>query len=271
MILPALRSSIVRTILMPALCLGMCAIPAMAQDKGASTSATSTALIRPGQLPNSAYPYLTSLGERLTKAGKERLVMQATLSDSKGSRSVRLIWELPGRFRYDEDGNSKPIIVDGKAEAKGNAVLSANELDTVETFLNDSPQGFFESLQSGAAYRFLGRGFRAAVEPGRTSPASAHDIYQVAVPLDYEKAKSVRAKMYYFDSTSGLLSKVRYRVPRGSAIVQVETILSDWVKVDGEFVPGRIQRNEDGKAATTVVSKGASASIAQEDGIFPKP
>jgi len=271
MIFPALWSRAGHAAVILSLSLGMCSIRMNAQGETMSGAPNSSAVIRPGQLPFSAYPYLLSQGERLMKSGKERLVMQATLSDSRGARAVRLVWELPGRFRYDEEGSARPIIVDNKTATKVNVELTSTELDALETLFLDSPQGFFESLQSGAAYRFLGRGFRAPVEAGKTSTASAYDIYQVTVPLDYGTAKTVRWKMYYFDSVTNLLSKVRYKIQRGSSVVQVETALSGWVKIDGEAVPGQVQRYEDGKLAVTVTSKGAAMSSAAQDGIFPKP
>ncbi|MEN6537716.1 MAG: hypothetical protein ABFD89_28960 [Bryobacteraceae bacterium] len=237
---------------------------------GADTRQLTTA-IRVGSIPSSARALLTAQGTRLTAPGKERLTIQAIVTDSKGSREVRLIWEAPGRFRYDDYSAGKTIAFDSRAVSSAVAGPSDTDLDMVETLLSDGAEAFFENFQNGAPFRFLGRGFRDddGTNPGYTGPF--HDIYHVMVPLTFTKTKASRWKMYYFDSRTRLLAKVRYLVSRNGASTDVTTVYSGWLKIDGEMVPGRIERSEGGKPALSFVNKGAAFGAAVGDSLFSKP
>jgi hypothetical protein len=250
--------------------IALVSLPSMYAQTSAPTAA-SAAMVQPAAIPSSARVLLAAQGDRLTTPGKERLTVQASMTDSNGSRTARIIWGMPGRFRYDETGGGKTIAFDSKAAASALSMPAAADLDLVETLFSDGAESFFENLGSGVAYRFLGYGFRAddGTTPSYTGPV--HDIYQVLVPLTFRKDQTARPKFFYFDSRTRLLAKVRYAVPPSAGSTVVETVYSGWTQVNGQMLPGKIERSENGKITLSVTSQVASFSAAATDGVFSKP
>jgi hypothetical protein len=110
----------------------------------------------------------------------------------------------------------------------------------MEVFVMDSAEGMFESMKSGAAVRFLGRGFGPdpRIDPDYSGPR--YDIYEVAAPVRCRQDKLVRTKMYYFDTATRLLQSTRYFDSSVSPAIRIETRYSEWGEKDGSRYPARI-------------------------------
>jgi hypothetical protein len=117
----------------------------------------------------------------------------------------------------------------------------------------------------GAAPRIVGRRFRE--DDGRTPNYKGpwHDIYEIAVPSPDHSRKHIQ-KMFYFDSTTGQIARVRYKSQRGGVLV--ETRWSGWQLVGGQPVPGSVIRTEGGKMVLEFHGAGASFAPYAADNLF---
>ena len=80
-------------------------------------------------------------------------------------------------------------------------------------------------------------------------------------------------KLYYFNSDTGLLEKVRYRLgaERGRGEVKVTVEVSDWGEVYGQLIPGKMVRYENGVEVVRLEIREAGIAAAAEDGSFSLP
>ena len=80
-------------------------------------------------------------------------------------------------------------------------------------------------------------------------------------------------KLYYFDSDTALLGKVRYRLgaERGRGEVEVSVEVSDWSEVFGQLIPGKVVRYEDGVEVVKLEINEAGVAPADEDSGFTVP
>lgn len=210
-------------------------------------------------------------GARLIKPGKERIIQQGTVMRGAGSpASIQIVREFPGRIRIVE-GAASPIVVAGVgAEPAKGGGLSDAERDLVETILADSFEEFFRILTETSAYRFLGSRFRAddGRRPGYAGPF--YDVYQVLARIAERGSVRVQPKRYYVNSDSLLLDKVRYSLERGGR-TEVEVRFEDYQKLDGEFIPQRVIRTENGRTVLTVAITSTAFSPKLTDGLFNRP
>lgn len=242
------------------LCLAAGAACGLLRAQSQTSKDAASGLIRPGRLPYVAQVLLAAQGDRLTKPGKELHIMQGTLTDARGSRPAQLVWELPGGFRFDETGSGKTIAVGGMAGAPATTLPADSDVDLIESLFSDGVESFFDSLHNGAPVRLVGMGFRG--DDAKEGRRRFYDVYQLIVTLPYTREKTARPKLYYFDSETRLLAKVRYRVLQGGVAVEVQTEFSNWAQVAGEMIPGRIERSEGGQSRLSFVSKGSGFSPA---------
>lgn len=211
-------------------------------------------------------------GARLIKPGKERIIQLGTVVRGAGSPgSVQIVREFPGRIRIVE-GAAPPIIVGGVGAepAKGGGGLSDAERDLVETILADSFDEFFRILTETSAYRFLGSRFR--VDDGRTLGYAGpfYDVYQILARIAERGSVRVQPKRYYINSDSLLLDKVRYFLERGGR-TEVEVRFENYQKLDGEFIPQRVIRIENGRTVLAVAITSTAFSPKLTDGLFDRP
>lgn len=209
------------------------------------------------------------LGDRLEKPGKERLILIGHLrraSKKNENRPTRLILEFPDRLRLEEqDGVT---IYNSNDFASSNGVLKKNEQDEVESLLFDSADHFFASQMQGAATRFLGSRFRLDDGKNPHYDGPFYDLYQVTDRIAVEKKIREQPKLYFFNSDTHLLERVRYQVERDGAPIRVEVSISGWRKVDGQQIPGAITRAEDSAPVLSLSITSAAVGIKQNDGIF---
>jgi hypothetical protein len=216
-----------------------------------------------------------ALGDRLEKVGKERLTLAGTLARGNSSQSNQFLiaWEYPGRLRLEElkDGRSRALVFDGSKAASFDGTLTTDDEALLETILYDTPEHLFVSQMRGAATRHLGSRFRLTDD--QKNGAATYDIYEVTEPVTVGGQTRRQTRQYLFNSDTHLLERVRYEVARSDSVTKIEVLYTDWRKVGGQMIPGRIQRTEDGTPVHTLTLSVGSARISPraEDGLFQTP
>jgi hypothetical protein len=89
--------------------------------------------------------------------------------------------------------------------------------------------------------------------------------------LATEKPAVIRPKLYYFNSATLLLERVRYRITRNGAPVNVETLIGGWQKVSSQHAPGKITRLENNTPVMILTVTAASLNPRVADGAFNYP
>lgn len=227
-----------------------------------------------GLVPSTARDYVIALGDRIQKPGKERLTLAGVALDSKyGTTSARLVWELPGRLRFDRTGGSgspPPLIFDSNMGLTNASTLPDADLAVLESLVSDSVEAFLYGFVQGHAHRFLGGRFRTDNGKNPTYAGPWYDIYEaVAPPQGPPGAPPPRPKWFWFDSEGKLLIRTTYLASRGGAQIQVSTEFNKWTASAGQATPGQIVRNENGAAVFTFNIASATVGPAANDGLFP--
>lgn len=218
---------------------------------------------------------LSALGNRLEVPGNERLLLQGTISRPALSETlpVRLIMEFPDQLRLEEQVGDQMRVIGfgGQGIWKTGAALRPENQGEVETLLYDSAEHFFAGQGQGFATRPLGSDFR--LDDGRAANYAGpfYDLYQVDDQLATEKPAVIRPKLYYFNSVTRLLERVRYRIARNGAPVNVETLIGGWQKIESQRVPSKISRLENNTPVMILTVTAASLTPHVADGVFNNP
>ncbi|MDE2755779.1 MAG: hypothetical protein OXU26_04665 [Acidobacteriota bacterium] len=237
--------------------------------------------VGPQHVPFGAARALKQMGDRLEVMGKERLDLVGVLTRvGQSPVGVRILWEYPGKVRLEKrlgaepDPNKDELLVYDRAgnlrKKRGTASLADEDL--VEMLVNDSVEGFFIGQLEGFATRFLGsRYHRVDAEGNAVGPD--YDIYEVINEVRVAGRPLRQRKLYYFNSDTALLERVRYRLSpervRGEVEVSVE--VSDWGEVYGQLIPGKMVRYENGVEVVRLEIREAGIAGAAEDGSFSLP
>jgi hypothetical protein len=217
---------------------------------------------------------LNALGDRLEKSGKERLILVGTLRRQNNSQAIpfRLFLELPRHLRLEEQG-ARPRVsgFDGGEGWALGAALSDEDQEIIETLVFDSADQFFLAQEQGFATRALGRRFRLddGGAPNYTGPY--YDIYQLQDHVSIVKEERTQSKLFYFNSDTLLLERVRYQIERDGAPVNVEVRFGGWQKVNGQQIAGSITRLENDTQTLTITINVVTFSPRAADGAFNKP
>jgi hypothetical protein len=219
-------------------------------------------------VPSVAGDYLRAFGKRIQQPGLERTTLTGTYSDaSGGSGAARLVWEVPGRLRFDRADKPASVLIYDNVTGLANASsFSPAELNILESLLNDSAEWFFYGFIRGDAHRYYGGRFRT--DNGKTPDYQGpyYDIHQVMTPVPVQPGSPSRSKLFYFDSVGKLLVKTQYTDSSG---VSVATEASGWTSSAGQSFPGNIVRRESGMAVFTFTVSSAAAGPSVSDGTFP--
>lgn len=281
-----IKGNLLLTLLIVALGLSAVGLAATSINRGPTTTPTKTdtvkhssavsgrsgkAYMRRGTLSPRLRSHLSALGNRLENPGRERLTITGALLPSVEGRSreVLAVFEFPDQLRLviQDRLQARLITFDGeRAKAMANR-FEPGEPELVETLAYDSAEHFFATQLQGKAMRFLGARFRSDDGSSPDYSGPYFDIYKIA---DQIKASGEEraAKLYYFNSDTLLLERVTYVINRDGSDVNVETKLSDWRVEDGQKVPRRIERLENGKSVFVVNLRTAQFGRRAEDGIF---
>ena len=220
---------------------------------------------------------LDALGNRLEKPGRERLILNGTLSRpniAKGAPSpVHVILEAPDRLRLEQQNGSQlqVTVFDGSVNTeavKSDGTLTAQDQSDVETLAFDTTDHFFVGRMQGQATRFLGPRFR--LDDGKAEPYAGpyYDVYQMVDRITVTKESRPQPKFYFFNSETQLLERVRYEIDRGGRMVRVEVQYSSWQKISGQQLPGKITRLEDDSPVLALTLASVAIGPALPDNIF---
>ena len=232
-------------------------------------------------LPYGAVRALKRMGDRLQVEGKERLDLLGVLRwAGQDPVGVRILWEFPGKVRLEKRLGEEPdpkkdelLVYDGAGNLrKKRGTAAVADEDLIEMLVYDSVEGFFIGQLEGFATRFLGGRFhRRDAEGNAVGPD--YDLYEVINEVRVAGRPLRQRKLYYFNSDTALLERVRYRLAaervRGAVEVSVE--VSNWSEVYGQQIPGRMVRFEDGVEVVRLEIREAGIAGAAEDGSFSLP
>ena len=255
--------------------LGLLVLPAALPGQG---------YIGPGKVPFGAGRPLEIMGDRLRVVGKERLDLLGVLTRvGESAVGVRILWEFPGKVRIEKrlgtDGEETDpakrdlLVYDGAGNLRkrgGTAGLA--DQDLIEMLVHDSVEGFFIGQIEGFATRFLGSRYHRVDEEGN-AVGPDYDIYEVINEVRVPGRPLSQRKLYYFDSDTALLERVRYRLSaeRGRGAVKVSVEVSGWGEVFGQLIPGKVVRYENGVEVVKLEIEEAGIGAAAEDGSFSLP
>jgi hypothetical protein len=256
------------------------AIAALAGGHLYSQQATVTPVLVPS-LPGSSYlnPALPSRvlglatvhGNRFYTPGNERVTLAGTYTNSSGSSSAVLTIEIPGKVNLAIAGSAPKVLLSNgtQTSVSGTAAAGADQ-DILESLQSDGLEGFFFSFSASAGH-LLGGHFRMDGGTSANYAGPYYDLWEVFQKVAVRPGTPLQQKVYYFDSNSGQFYKCRYKIQRGGKTVDVQTRYSQWAKTNGQLLPGRIERLEDGVSVFSFVAANAAVSTAANDGIFVNP
>ena len=251
--------------------------------QGQEEEAPAYEYVAPGDVPFGAGRPLEIMGDRLQVAGKERLELRGTLTRAGEAASVRILWELPGKVRIEvqagteEDESSggverDVVVYDGEDLRKSAGVTAVADQDLIELLVHDSVEGFFIGQKEGMATRFLGSRYHRVDNEGNAVGAD-YDLYEVIDEVGVSGSNVRQRKLYYFNSDTALLERVRYRLAeeRSRGEVEVEVTLSSWSEVYGQQIAGEVVRYENGVEVVRLEIREAGVGRGARDGKFTQP
>lgn len=220
---------------------------------------------------------LQVLGDRLEKPGKERTIVIGTLVRSVNATTefpVRLIYEMPNKFRLDEQkaGKTEVTVYDGKDAKKADGDLKKDEEEALETLLFDSLEQFLIGRQLGSNLRYLGSGFRTDDGRAANYTGPLYDVYRTVETISLKKDISrQQIKTYFINPKTKLLERITYSPADSGGSRRVEVRLSGWRSVNGQQFPTEIVRLDDGKSALKLTLNTVTVAAKADDGIFTIP
>jgi len=216
--------------------------------------------------------HLKAMGDRLEKPGTERLTLTGTLTRTNDpqTQAIVAVLEFPDRLRLTiQKGAENRVITFDREQAKAaaNSLNTADE-DVVETLVYDTAEHFFATQIQGMATRFLGSRFR--MDDGSTGEYNGpyYDVYQVTDRVKTSADETEQLKLYYFNSDALLLERVSYEITRNGSPVKVEERIGGWTIEQGQQIPRRIERFENGQSVFVLTVRTAGLSRRVDDGAF---
>lgn len=231
------------------------AIPALAEQAGDAKQSLRG-------IPFRYQVYADAVGMRLRRPGKERITAEGKLAHFNGGQEqtdfVEVTWEFPLKMRletatglltFDADGSEPRVPEDSKSAA------------ALEVLLEDSVEGFLAFSGRRGSSRDMGSGYRLS---DAKPEDSCMDIIHAVYPDVLRKGQTVE-KAYWFNCQTKLLGVVTYPSLSGG---RVHIVVEDWRDIEGEKVPFRIERWEDGKLKLRLTLDEVIISAGAEDGAF---
>lgn len=221
--------------------------------------------------------FLSRTGDRLEKPGKERLVLAGSITRLISARMqthpIRLIAEYPNRLRLEEqiDSQVQVTIFDRGETFTSNRSAATSDQDVIETLAFDTVDHFFNGQMQGLGTRFLGGRFR--LDDGQKTDYSGPflDVYQMSEQIRIGTTVREQPKFFCFNSDTQLLDRVQYQVERDKALIDVVVQSGNWQKLQGQMLPGRIERLENGQQTLVLEVVSASFMPRVADGAFNRP
>lgn len=217
---------------------------------------------------------VNKLGGRLEGPGKERLILNGILTRVDGSQvesnAFQLILEYPNCMRLEEQvgGHHQVLVFNGIEAANLNGLMGRKDNDLIETLVFDSIDHFLAGQMQGLSVRFLGPRFRLDDAFALDHDGAYYDIYQVTDRFKMGADSLEFRKLFYLNSNSQLLERVRYRSTQESGPVDVDIQILGWRMINGYYVPGSITRLENQQKIFSMTIDNANVVPRAEDSIF---
>jgi hypothetical protein len=206
--------------------------------------------------------YAVIAGQRFSRPGKERITARGTLTYFDGERElnepIEIVRQSRLKIRLDQGGRVSIFDRDNRRP-----VLSGTQkaTDVLQVLLEDSTEGFIDLMQTTAAIRHLGNGFRLE---GAVESYPGMDVILMSYPDVFQNNTPIQ-KAYWFNSHTKLLGVVSYSSGRG---IGIHIVIDDYRDIDGEKLPFRIERWEDGKLVMRLTLNETVLTAGTEDGLF---
>jgi len=228
---------------------------------------TPAARVRNLSLQPEAFKLSRKLGQRFKASRHDISVVAGTLTTGGERQSIRIV------RRQGERGERVEIAVAG-----GPALLTWSETEgargpggkpnsvervLIERLTFDSPDEFVLAQLRGASYYTLFRNVRPE-EAGDSDNYNGPlwDIVRIGDPeRDEQKQSSSRGRLYYINTTTGLIDKVVSEI-NGE---QIDATFSGWTEQGGEKFPSRITWTRYGQEIMTFQLTNVSHSPQQKE------
>jgi hypothetical protein len=205
--------------------------------------------LAPNSFPNAIQLPMQVLGTRMRTADKEETALDAQFVDDVGNRkSIHVVHQISGVVRIEGLHDKTVVSFDGEFT---HDVADRTDEALMDTFVSDTPEAMFYSARKGASIVLLGHNFQPDSRAASDVKGPRYDIYVVTAPDRIRGTRTLQARRFYFDSTTGLLASTRYS---DSAGVNVETRFFNWEHIDGSGYPTTIERYENGRFTFSIIS-----------------
>jgi hypothetical protein len=218
--------------------------------------------IAKGDLPADFEASLQKMGGRLTSADKATVSVTGTLTDSSGSRSVKLTLQAPGYLQFQDSSGSRALAYDGSQWQNKNGKGGQDDTRIQESLLAHFPDSFFLQLANGGGIRRIGSRFRT--DNGKTLEYTGP--YWTLYAYSPNERKGLAAgqalQQSYFvalDEATWLIAEVRIVTKTSATSQQVtQTKFNKWFQQAGQWYPGEIVRLENGQQVLQFVVQQAA-------------
>jgi hypothetical protein len=226
-----------------------------AQDLPQSTSSTS-AIVGPQSNNLLLQPEAVKLSLRVRKNGFDprsprTVVVDGVLTNASGRSNVEI-----RRYQTDKGehvevavaGASAPLSWDASAGAWTSAgTINLNDRAVLERFTFDGADQFILAQLRGASYYVVARNVRPNDAPENYS-GPVWNVVRIDDPeQDEQKQPLSRWRLYYLNSTTGLIDKIACEFQGAS----IEANLSEWTEHEGEKLPSSITWTSGGQTLAT--------------------
>jgi hypothetical protein len=254
-------SGAAKTLFAMALVYVLASVPGAAQ----TSFGTRTHIWR-SQLSATVLQALDAVGDRLNRAGRERMSLEGTINWPVQKRSfrVRIVRENPDLLyaAIGDGADAAEVRFDGSRLSSLGSIAAEQTGKLLRLVVDDSVEAFFFARARGYATRYLGRHFGSS-RVGKEIVGPYYSVYLSWTPEPLVKGTTVN-KAYYFNSETKLLEYVAYTSAKQDVLVS----FGDWCYVDGQAIPKRIVRSESGAVIMEIVVSGISFGPAVTDGLF---
>jgi hypothetical protein len=223
-----------------------------------------------------------ALGDRLSTPGKERLILQAQLSQPSRTAttlSVQVVLDISGAVRVDTtSGPAFSLTFNG--QQTGNSVTPAAGLAStaadqqlVDALQYNPAEHFITTVIQGNAVQPLGKHFTLTDVLNPSNPPTYCEAFRTVESTTVAWRTSQQPKVYCFDSSTHLLAAVFYEATVSGTKTSFETRYTGWhsIETQPQMVPGKIEFRQNGVVQVAFTVQSASLAPEAADSLFIVP